>query len=218
MAKYRVRDALFSLISLIGVLGAMLLVSGAAESAATDLPATTATETPPTIATCVHKPAQPFGLVKTSLRATEDGLAVTWRTNTSIRTRGFMLARFHLWADGMVVLVIQATDKAGEKVFRLGGRYLDGEQIDYFVLDVNDRFRVHVDAQAKFVGNEVRAVFPHFEVDQLGEPFRWHAALNVNGVDIDFCPDRVGNAVLPEPLTFPPGSSAATTDAVPHAP
>ena len=51
MAKYRVRHALVSLISLSGVLGAMLLVGGAVESAASDLSATAATETllvPPT--------------------------------------------------------------------------------------------------------------------------------------------------------------------------
>jgi hypothetical protein len=90
-----------------------------------------------------------FGLVKTNLRATNDDLSVTCRTNVSMPT------------TNEVFFDIYMADKTGKLVFReLGVEYLNGKQFASYLFDISEYASTTLAVTAEIVGNEIRAVFP----------------------------------------------------------
>lgn len=137
----------------------------------------------PSAATCTLKGTKTG---KVTLEDTGDALVMTFDGQAITKA-------------GTVLYSVMAWDEAGEVGKQLGVKYLDGEQIGYFVYDSGDSNQTNLDGSAEVAGNTVRGTFPADSLDNLkpSEVASWSASFNVNGDDVAMCPGDFG--LLPFP-------------------
>jgi hypothetical protein len=90
-------------------------------------------------------------------------------------------------------------DKTGEYGAQLGVKYLDGEQIAYFIFSEDTGEQINLDGEASINGETVSGSFP---ADNLGAlvdagPASWSAAINVEGNDVGLCPGGYNSMPFP---------------------
>jgi hypothetical protein len=103
-----------------------------------------------------------------------------------------------------MLYTVRASDRAGDVSLELGVKYLDEQQVEYYVFDLLGSAGLrNLDREAAVDAHSVRATFPASEIDRLGGRFRWRAALDVDGRDADLCPDPGEDGLNPTTLPFP---------------
>lgn len=132
---------------------------------------------------CVNpSPASPVSLVSTSTEVGVAGYAgnavrVTWTYSGDLP------------AAGTVLFSLTGANQAGTVVKQLGYKTLDGQQIAYFVFDSSSKQLNLAGFPDTSVPGEISAVMPSAAVDALGQNWHWSSSLNVNGHDVDICPN-----------------------------
>lgn len=92
-------------------------------------------------------------------------------------------------ATGTVLWSVLATNPEGAAV-QLGYKTLDGQKIGYFYLPFAEGTQHNMDGFADTdTPGEIGMVLPQAGLDALGPVWWWSAAVNVDGQDVDFCPD-----------------------------
>lgn len=81
-------------------------------------------------------------------------------------------------------------DKSGEYGAQLGVKYLDGEQIAYFIFSEDLVKQTNLNGEATVDGDTVSGSFPSDHLGALADagPASWSAAINVEGNDVGLCP------------------------------
>ncbi len=106
-------------------------------------------------------------------------------------------------AVGTVLWSVTAFDLPGDQGLQLGVKHLDGEQIAYFVFDHDDAQQQNLPGTASVNGSVLTAAFPHDALQALGQRWKWHAVMTVEGNDVDRCPNEGSDPMKPRTLTFP---------------
>jgi hypothetical protein len=101
-----------------------------------------------------------------------------------------------------VLWSVTAWSRSGDRAFQLGVKYLDGEQIAYFVFDVGGAQQQNLPGTPSLDGPVLTALFPYDAIEDLGQRWRWSAGTNVEGDDVDDCPDE-GNGSDQRSAPFP---------------
>lgn len=92
-------------------------------------------------------------------------------------------------ATGTVLWSLLATNPAGSTV-QLGYKTLDGQKAGYFYFPFAEGTQHNMDGFADTdTPGEIGMILPQAGLDALGPVWWWSAAVNVDGQDIDFCPD-----------------------------
>ncbi|WP_261779358.1 hypothetical protein [Rhodococcus erythropolis] len=92
-------------------------------------------------------------------------------------------------ATGTVLWSLLATNPAGSTV-QLGYKTLDGQKAGYFYFLFAEGTQHNMDGFADTdTPGEIGMILPQAGLDALGPVWWWSAAVNVDGLDIDFCPD-----------------------------
>ena len=96
-------------------------------------------------------------------------------------------------ASGTALYSATIFDKTGEYGVQLGVKYLDGEQIAYFIFSMDTYKQTNLDGAATLSGDTVSATFPADHLGQLADagPASWSAAFNVDGTDVGVCPGGI---------------------------
>lgn len=90
---------------------------------------------------------------------------------------------------GTVLWSLLATNPDGASV-QLGYKTLDGQKIGYFYFPFAEGTQHNMDGFADTdTPGEIGMVLPQAGLDALGPVWWWSATVNVDGKDIDFCPD-----------------------------
>ena len=90
---------------------------------------------------------------------------------------------------GTVLWSLLATNPDGASV-QLGYKTLDGQKIGYFYFPFTEGTQHNMDGFADTdTPGEIGMVLPQAGLDALGPVWWWSATVNVDGKDIDFCPD-----------------------------
>ncbi|MCV7136481.1 hypothetical protein H7J06_26280 [Mycobacterium hodleri] len=90
---------------------------------------------------------------------------------------------------GTVLWSLLATNPDGASV-QLGYKTLDGQKIGYFYFPFAEGTQQNMDGFADTdTPGEIGMVLPQAGLDALGPVWWWSATVNVDGKDIDFCPD-----------------------------
>jgi hypothetical protein len=90
-------------------------------------------------------------------------------------------------------------DKTGEYGVQLGVKYLDGEQIAYFIFSEDTVEQTNLDGEATVDGDTVSGSFPADHLGALADagPASWSAAINVDGNDVGLCPGGYNSMPFP---------------------
>lgn len=92
-------------------------------------------------------------------------------------------------ATGTVLWSLLATNPAGSTV-QLGYKTLDGQKAGYFYFPFAEGAQHNMDGFADTdTPGEIGMILPQAGLDALGPAWWWSAAVNVDGQDVDFCPD-----------------------------
>jgi len=91
-------------------------------------------------------------------------------------------------ATGTVLWSLSAADRGGSNAVQLGYKTLDGNQIAYFTFAGAKQQNLS-GAPDVSVPGQVAAVLPSTAVAALGSEWHWRAAVNVDGEDVDRCPN-----------------------------
>ncbi|WP_236949365.1 DUF2510 domain-containing protein [Mycolicibacterium goodii] len=92
-------------------------------------------------------------------------------------------------ATGTVLWSMLATNPAGETV-QLGYKTLDGQKIGYFYFPFGEGRQYDMDGFADTdTPGEIGMVLPQAGLDKLGPVWWWSVVVNVDGQDIDSCPN-----------------------------
>lgn len=90
---------------------------------------------------------------------------------------------------GTMLWSLLATNPDGDSV-QLGYKTLDGQKIGYFYFPFAEGTQHNMDGFADTdTSGEIGMVLPQAGLDTLGPVWWWSATVNVEGKDIDFCPD-----------------------------
>jgi hypothetical protein len=166
----------------------------------TTLASTVPTQPPTTIATpastrCSDKKGDSEGeldLVTVELEKSGDEMTATFVTDSAPPTSDTVL-----WS-----LSVASAD--GNDAAQLGVKILDGEEIGHFIFDFGSSDQRNLTDPVEFDGRRTVAAFPIDVIDALKPGGHWHAALNVDGTDVDFCPGGADTSPLDlTPIDFP---------------
>lgn len=92
-------------------------------------------------------------------------------------------------ATGTVLWSLLATNPAGSTV-QLGYKTLDGQKAGYFYFPFAEGAQHNMDGFADTdTPGEIGMILPQAGLDALGPVWWWSAAVNVDGQDVDSCPD-----------------------------
>jgi hypothetical protein len=92
-------------------------------------------------------------------------------------------------ATGTVLWSLLATNPAGATV-QLGYKTLDGQKAGYFYFPFAEAVQHNMDGFADTdTPGEIGMILPQAGLDALGPVWWWSAAVNVDGQDVDFCPN-----------------------------
>jgi hypothetical protein len=170
--------------------------------AATTAPSTALSPTTAAPAITVPTPAA----AATCTDTTGDGKPADIKSITLRRNSEQLMVQFKLTArpprTGTVLYSILASSPKGDKALQLGVKYLDGQQIAYFVFD-GEGPQQNLPGNASREGSLLTATFPYEAVAALGETWRWSGNTNVEGRDVDDCPNAGADALNPKKARFP---------------
>lgn len=123
------------------------------------------------------------------------------------QTGDSLSARFVMAAvpprSGTVLWAIAASSEDGDKARQLGVKFLDGQQVAHFVFDSGSAQQENLSGRVSLQGATLTAEFPLSAVEDLGEPWNWQATVNVEGDDVDTCPEPGDDVLNPRKLKFP---------------
>jgi hypothetical protein len=90
-------------------------------------------------------------------------------------------------------------DKTGEYGVQLGVKFLDGEQIGYFVFSEDMVEQTNLDGEATVDSDTVSGSFPADSLGSLADagPASWSAAINIEGTDVGLCPGGYNSMPFP---------------------
>jgi hypothetical protein len=125
------------------------------------------------------------------LAHTDDQLVVTFTTTAAAPTAGTAL-----WS-------LMVASAAGDKSGQLGVKFLDGGQIAHFVFDFGTAQQTNLQRPVAVTAKTITASFPYTALDALGVDWTWRAVTNVDGNDVDSCPQEGNDSPSPTKLTFP---------------
>lgn len=175
--------------------------SGQGRPAATTSPSTALRPTTAPVTT-VPTPAA----AATCTDTTGDGKPADIRSITLRRASEQLLVQFKLTARplsaGTVLYSILASSPNGDRALQLGVKYLDGQQIAYFVFD-GEGPQQNLPGNASRDGSLLTAAFPYDAVTVLGETWKWSGNTNVEGRDVDDCPNAGADFRHPKKARFP---------------
>jgi hypothetical protein len=85
---------------------------------------------------------------------------------------------------------------------QLGVKFLGGKQIAHFTFDFGSAQQQNVTGAVSLAGTMLAAEFPYDAVAGLGETWKWSATTNVQGDDVDNCPDEGPDSLNPRTVSF----------------
>jgi hypothetical protein len=102
-------------------------------------------------------------------------------------------------SNGTALYSATVFDDTGEHGVQLGVKYLDGEQIAYFVFSFDTYEQTNLNGAASVNGNTVSASFPAADLGPLrkADPASWSAAFSVEGNDVGECPGGIDSLPFP---------------------
>jgi hypothetical protein len=103
---------------------------------------------------------------------------------------------------GTALLSVMVASEDGETARQLGAKWIDGV-VEVFVFDVGTVQNEDVDVPPVVDGSSVHVTFPRSAIEGLGGTWRWGATTNVDGTDVDDCPEPGGDSLNPARQTFP---------------
>jgi hypothetical protein len=137
--------------------------------------------------------------------STGDGRPADIKSVALRRDNDQLILRFKLTAPpprtGTVLYSVMASSMSGDRIRQLGVKYLNGRQIAYFVFDGEGQ--QNLPGSASRGGSLLTAAFPADAVTALGETWEWSGNTNVQGRDVDACPDTGADALNPKRARFP---------------
>jgi hypothetical protein len=136
-----------------------------------------------------------------------DGQSADIRSVVLHRDGDRLRARFELISRpptvGTVHWAILASSPSGDRALQLGVKFQDGAQVAHYVFDAGSTDQQNVSGSASLTGGVLTADFPYDAVAELGKTWRWSATTNVQGDDVDDCPDEGADALNPRTVSFP---------------
>lgn len=164
-----------------------------AGSAPTTAPSTTSPPVKAEAATCADKSGdgRPADIRSVALR--HDGDQLVARFQLTSRPPG----------SGTVHWAILVSSPSGDRALQLGVKFLDGKQIAQYVFDAGSAKQENVPGDVSLAGTVLTAAFPYDAVAELGATWKWSATTNVQGDDVDDCPDEGDDALNPRTVSFP---------------
>jgi hypothetical protein len=107
-----------------------------------------------------------------------------------------LVARYTLTAplaasSGSALLALAVSSDDGETARQLGAKWVDGQAL-VFVFDIGAG-QTEVEAAPTIEGNTVTVSFPTDAISDLGDSWQWRVTSNINGADVDRCPDGGGD-------------------------
>jgi len=103
---------------------------------------------------------------------------------------------------GTLLLSLTAWSEDGEAGRQLGIKWTDG-QPGVFSFDLVETQNQDLDVEPTVEGATVSATFPGDAVEGLGETWGWTATTNVDGADVDDCPEPGEDPINPQRQPFP---------------
>lgn len=94
-------------------------------------------------------------------------------------------------ATGTALLALAVSSDDGEMARQLGAKWIDG-QVAVFVFDMGAG-QTDVEASPAVEGNTVTVSFPSAAVSDLGDSWQWRVTTNIDGADVDRCPEGNGD-------------------------
>jgi hypothetical protein len=117
------------------------------------------------------------------------------------------MVRFQLTARpptaATVHWAILASSPSGNRALQLGVRFQDGRQTDLYVFDAGSADQQNLPGAASLDGAVLMVAFPYDAVAELGKTWKWSATTNVEGNDVDDCPDEGDDPLNPRTVSFP---------------
>jgi hypothetical protein len=183
---------------LVALAAAMLLAgcigsNGGAPSVPTTAPPRTNLQPEVEAATCRDKAGdgKPADIRSVALSHVDDRLVIRFELTARPPTAGTAL-----W-------VINAASPSGGRALQLGVKFLDGKQIAHFTFDFGSAQQQNLTGAVSLAGTVLTAEFPYDAVAGLGETWKWSATTNVQGDDVDDCPDEGVDSLNPRTESFP---------------
>lgn len=105
--------------------------------------------------------------------------------------------------SGTALYAVDAWSKNGKAGRQLGVKFNNGNQIAHFVFNSNAATQQNISSEVNQAGKNVTATFPMSAIAAVGDTFDWSAVYNVNGNDMDKCPQPGGDWLHPRQATFP---------------
>ena len=102
--------------------------------------------------------------------------------------------------NGTAGIFLSVSSSDGSAVRQAGVKWLDGDQIAYFVYDFEQQKNLPGEVVTK--GNKIIAAFPLSEFAPLGEIWKWSATTSLEGEDLDDCPDQGSDPLNPKKGTL----------------
>jgi hypothetical protein len=139
-----------------------------------------------------------------------DGKPADIRSVALRRDGDRLMIRFELTARpptaGTALWAVSAASPSGDEALQLGVKFLDGKQIAHFTFDFGSAQQQNLPGAASLEGAVLIADFPYQAVARLGQSWRWSATMNVQGDDVDSCPDKGADSLNPRTESFPKDS------------
>lgn len=133
----------------------------------------------------------PADLTAVELTEGGEGLRVTFTLAAPLDT-----------STGTALLSLSVSSQDGETARQLGAKWTDG-QAQAFVFDSGTAQNEYVDAPPVVNGSTVNVTFPRSAIEGLGDTWHWGATTNVDGTDVDHCPEPGDDVLNPVRQTFP---------------
>ena len=120
--------------------------------------------------------AESFDFTSVRLDRTTEDLQVTYQLADGLPRNG----------TAGIFLSVSSSD--GSAARQAGVKWLDGDQIAYFVYDYEKQKKLPGKVAMK--GKRIIATFPLIEFAPLGNVWKWSATTSLEGEDLDDCPDQ----------------------------
>jgi hypothetical protein len=121
--------------------------------------------------------------------------------NDSLAVDITLAASLPITESALVVVWVASAD--GESSRQLGMKWVDGELAAFFVFDSSVATQENLDGAPALKGGRIQATFPWSAVGDLGAGWTWRVVTNVDGKDVDSCPDEGSDALRPAKYVFP---------------
>lgn len=109
--------------------------------------------------------------------------------NATIEASGDGVATTFTWSgvvpqDRTVLWSVTVVSHDGGIVRQLGYKLIPGDRPVRYVFDFHANRQANLDPEAHLRDQELRATFPASALDGLGDDWRWHATLTIDGADV----------------------------------